>query len=154
MDTRSLYNQEQPQDLLSLNYNGVMGTKLFVEGQYSQRHLSFITSGAGATDLVNGTLLIDLSRGNAFRYWSPTFCVCNQDERDNSEMLGKATYFQSTGRRGTHTVVFGYNRYNDQRTADKSPVWQRLPHPRNLLDHSRGNDLPRVPEQQLHVHSA
>ena len=67
MDTRSLYNQEQPQDLLSLNYNGVMGTNLFLEGQYSQRHLSFVTSGAGATDLINGTLLIDLSRGNAFR---------------------------------------------------------------------------------------
>ena len=118
MDMRSLYNQEQPQDLLSLNYNGVMGTKLFLEGQYSQRHLSFVTSGAGATDLVNGTLLIDLSRGNAFRYWSPTFCVCNIDKRDNSEVLAKATYFLSTSRRGAHTVVFGYDRYNDQRTAD------------------------------------
>jgi len=118
MDTRSLYNQEQPQDLLSLNYNGVMGTKLFLEGQYSQRHLSFVTSGAGATDLINGTLLIDLSRGNAFRYWSPTFCVCNTDKRDNSEILGKATYFLSTNRQGAHTLVFGYNRYNDMRTAE------------------------------------
>jgi hypothetical protein len=118
MDTRSLYNQEQPQDLLSLNYNGVLGTKLFLEGQYSQRHLSFVTSGAGSTDLINGTLLIDLSRGNAFRYWAPTFCVCNVDKRDNNEMLGKATYFLSTNRRGAHTIVFGYDRYNDQRTAD------------------------------------
>ena len=33
MDTRSLYVQDQPQDLLSLNYNGVMGNKLFLEGQ-------------------------------------------------------------------------------------------------------------------------
>jgi len=118
MDTRSLYNQGQPQDLLSLNYNGVISTKLFIEGQYSQRHLSFETSGAGATDLINGTLLIDLSRGNAFRYWSPTFCVCNVEKRDNSEVLGKATYFLSTSRSGTHTLVFGYDRYNDQRLAD------------------------------------
>jgi Carboxypeptidase regulatory-like domain/TonB dependent receptor/TonB-dependent Receptor Plug Domain len=119
MDTRSLYNQEQPQDLLSLNYNGVMGTKLFLEGQYSQRHFSIVTSGNGSTDLINGTLLIDTSRGGtSFRYWSPTFCTCNVDKRDNSEVLAKATYFLSTNRRGAHTVVFGYNHYNDQRQAD------------------------------------
>jgi hypothetical protein len=118
MDTKSLYNQEQPQDLLSLNYNGVMGTNLFLEGQYSQRHLSFVTSGAAGRDIVNDTLLIDLSRGNAFRYWAPTFCTCNIDERDNSEVLGKATYFLSTNRSGSHTMVFGYDRYNDMRTAE------------------------------------
>ena len=119
MDTRSLYNQEQPQDLLSLNYNGVLGTKLFLEGQYSQRHFSIVTSGNGATDLINGTLLIDTSRGGtSFRYWSPTFCTCNIDERNNNEVLAKATYFLSTNRRGAHTMVFGYDRYNDQRRAD------------------------------------
>jgi hypothetical protein len=119
MDTRGLYNQDQPQDLLSLNYNGVMGTKLFLEGQYSQRHLSFNIGGNGSTDLIDGTLLIDRSRGGTgFRYWAQTFCVCNVDKRDNTEVLGKATYFLSTSQRGTHNVVFGYNRYNDMRQAD------------------------------------
>jgi hypothetical protein len=121
MDTRSLYNQEQPQDLLSLNYNGVLGTTLFLEGQYSQRHFSFVWSGSGSTDLINGTLLIDRARGGggtAFRYWAQTFCVCNIDNRDNNEQLAKATYFLSTNRAGTHTMVFGYDRYNDQRKAD------------------------------------
>jgi hypothetical protein len=33
MDLRSLYVQDQPQDLLSLNYNGVFGTNLFLEGR-------------------------------------------------------------------------------------------------------------------------
>jgi hypothetical protein len=119
LDTRSLYNQDQPQDLLSLNYNGVLGTKLSLEGQYSQRHFSANISGNGATDLVNGTLLIDRARGGtSFRYWSQTFCVCNVDNRDNTEALAKGTYFLSTSRRGAHTVVFGYDRYNDQRLAD------------------------------------
>jgi hypothetical protein len=119
MDIRSLYVQDQPQDLLSLNYNGVLGTKLFLEGQYSQRHFSANIGGSGATDLINGTLLVDSSRGGtAFRYWAQTFCVCNVDNRDNSEVLAKATYFLSTNRRGAHTVVFGYDRYNDQRQAD------------------------------------
>jgi hypothetical protein len=119
MDTRSLYVQDQPQDLLSLNYNGVMSTKLFIEGQYSQRHFSANIGGDGATDLINGTLLIDTSKGGtAYRYWAQTFCVCNVDNRDNSEFLGKATYVLSTDRRGQHTMVFGYDHYNDQRQAD------------------------------------
>jgi hypothetical protein len=119
LDTRSLYNQDQPQDLLSLNYNGVLGTKLSLEGQYSQRHFSANISGNGATDLVNGTLLIDRARGGtSFRYWSQTFCVCNVDNRDNTEVLAKGTYFLSTSGRGAHTVVFGYDRYNDKRLAD------------------------------------
>src|SRR4030095_11047276 len=116
-----LYNQEQPQDLLSLNYNGVMGTNLFIEGQYSQRSLSIVTSGAAGRDLINDTLLIDLSRGTAFRSWAPTFCTCNVEERDNNEVLGKATYFLSTQRSGSHTMVFGYDRYNDMRTAENHP---------------------------------
>ena len=106
MDTRSLYNQEQPQDLLSLNYNGVMGTNLFLEGQYSQRHLSILTSGTGATDLINGTLLIDLSRGNAFQYWSPTFCVCNIEKRDNSEVLEGDVLPVHQSQRVTHARVW------------------------------------------------
>jgi len=118
MDTRSLYVQDQPQDLLSLNYNGVLGRTLFLEGQYSQRHFSANIGGSGATDPINGTLLIDLSRGNAFRYWAQTFCVCNKDDRDNEEILGKATYFLSTKGTGSHQIVFGYDHYNDKRTAD------------------------------------
>jgi hypothetical protein len=119
MDTRSLYNQDQPQDLLSLNYNGVMGTKLFLEAQYSQRHFSANIGGNGSTDLIDGTLLIDRSRGGTgFRYWAQTFCVCNVDKRDNTEGLVKATYFLSTNRRGAHTMVFGYDHYNDHREAN------------------------------------
>jgi Carboxypeptidase regulatory-like domain/TonB dependent receptor len=119
MDTRSLYNQDQPQDLLSLNYNGVLGTKLFLEAQYSQRHWSTELSGNGSTDPIDGTLLIDRARGGTgFRYWAQTFCICNVDKRDNTEALAKATYFLSTDRRGAHTVVFGYDRYNDQRRTD------------------------------------
>jgi hypothetical protein len=119
MDTRGLYDQDQPQDLLSLNYNGVLSTKLFVEGQYSQRHFAANIGGSGTTDLINGTLLIDRSRGGTgFRYWAQTFCVCNVDNRDNTEVLAKATYFLSTSRRGSHTMVFGYDHYNDQRQAD------------------------------------
>jgi outer membrane receptor for ferrienterochelin and colicin len=120
MDVRSLYDQGQPQDLLSLNYNGVIGSNLAIEGQYSQRHFSITGAGSKSTDLIDGTLLVDRSRGGtAFRYWSATFCgVCDDEKRDNTEVLAKGTYFLSTRRFGAHNIVFGYDHYNDHRFAN------------------------------------
>ena len=119
MDLKSLYVQDQPQDLVSINYNGLIGQSVALEGQYSRRTLSFVNGGAAGTDLINDTLLIDRSQGGtAFRYWSPTFCTCNDDERNNYEILFKGTYFLSTSRTGAHSVVFGYDHYNDQRLAN------------------------------------
>ena len=119
LDLKSLYTQDQPQDLISLNYNGLIGAKLAIEGQYSRRTLSFLNSGAAGTDLINDTLLIDRSQGGtAFRYWSPTFCTCNDDDRNNYEFLFKGTYFLSTSRAGAHSMVFGYDHYDDQRLAN------------------------------------
>jgi hypothetical protein len=120
LDLRSLYDQGQPQDLLSLNYNGILGSALSIEGQYSSRHFSITGAGAPSTDLIEGTLLVDRSRGGTgFRYWSPTFCgVCDDEQRDNTELLAKATYFASTSRYGAHSLVFGYDTYNDHRFAN------------------------------------
>jgi Carboxypeptidase regulatory-like domain/TonB-dependent Receptor Plug Domain len=121
MDVRSLYTQKQPQDLLSLNYNRIVGTRLAIEGQYSNRHFAIEDTGSPYHDLIGGTLLIDRTRGSGgtgFRYWSPTFCTCNDDERDNSEFLVKATYFTSSSRFGSHNVVFGYDTFNDHRVAN------------------------------------
>ena len=118
MDLRSLYTRELPQNLFTVGYSGVLSPSLFVEGRYSARHFSFIGSGATSTDLIDGTLLIDSARGN-LRYWSPTFCgVCDNEKRDNEEVFLKGTYVLSTGGSGSHTMLFGYDTFNDQRFAN------------------------------------
>jgi hypothetical protein len=115
MDLASLTNQGQPQDLYSAHYTGVISKNFFLEAQYSARHLSFTEVGAKTTDLIDGTLVLDLVRG--FRYWSPTFCsgsVCDGDEeRNNSDFIVKGSYFLSDRKSGSHHVVFGYDRFND-----------------------------------------
>jgi outer membrane receptor for ferrienterochelin and colicin len=119
MDLRSLFTQGQPQDLLSLNYNGIFGRSLTVEGQHSRRDFSITGAGATSKDLIDGTLVIDRARGTAYRYWSPTFCgVCDDEERNNTETLVKGTWFASNGRLGTHTMAFGYDHYNDHRFSN------------------------------------
>jgi outer membrane receptor protein involved in Fe transport len=118
MDLRSLDNRQLPEDLFTANYSGVLSSSFFVEGRVSSRHFSFIGSGAPTTDLIQGTLLLDRAR-NSTRYWSPTFCgVCDPEKRDNTDFFAKGTYFLSTSSRGSHSMVFGYDLFNDRRFAN------------------------------------
>ena len=117
MDLNSLYTRQTPQDLTVVNYSGAMGHNFFLEGLFSQRHFTFIGTGATSTELVNGTLMIDNSRG--LRFWSPTFCgVCSDESRDNQDVFVKASYFVPTGGAGSHNVTFGVDSFNDQRYAN------------------------------------
>lgn len=118
MDLRSLDNRQLPQDLFTASYNGIVKGNFFVEGRVSSRHFSFIGSGAPTTDLIQGTLLLDGKRSNT-RFWSPTFCgICDPEKRDNTDFFAKGTYFLSSGRAGTHNMVFGYDLFNDKRFAN------------------------------------
>ncbi|MFI5197299.1 MAG: TonB-dependent receptor domain-containing protein [Thermoanaerobaculia bacterium] len=118
MDTASFTNRQLPQDTLSLNYNGVLTSQLFVEGLYSNRHFTFENSGSQYTDLINGTLMRDRAAGN-IRYNAPTFCgVCGPEKRDNRDYLIKGTYFLSTGSLGSHNIVVGYDNFAGERSAN------------------------------------
>jgi outer membrane receptor for ferrienterochelin and colicin len=118
MDLASLGTRELPENITTLNYTGVITPTLFVEGRYSQRQLTFIGSGSRFTDLEKGTLLLDRARGNT-RYWTDTFCgVCTDEARDNRDIFGKATYFLSTKRLGSHSMTAGYDNFNDRRLAN------------------------------------
>jgi hypothetical protein len=119
-DLKSLTDQGQPQSLMSVHYTGVVGANLSIEAQYSARRFALTNVGATTKDLIDGTLVLDLTRG--FRYWSPTFCAgstCDGDEeRNNSDFIVKGSYFLSNKSSGSHHVVFGYDRYNDNITAN------------------------------------
>ncbi len=118
LDLASLYNRQTPLEGYQVSYNGVLSSQLFVEGRFSVRHFSFIGAGAPTTDLIDGTLLIDRARGN-LRYWSPTFCgICDPEKRDNDNEYVKATYFKSTKSAGSHSLVFGFDSFNDKRFAN------------------------------------
>lgn len=116
LDTKSQNNRETPQELRALNYTGVLTENFFVEAQYSEREFTFIGSGSRFTDRINGTLLVDTTRG---RYHSPTFCgVCEPEGRNNENTLFKASYFLSTERLGGHELIGGYDTFTDIRKAD------------------------------------
>jgi outer membrane receptor protein involved in Fe transport len=116
MDLASLTTRQLPQNLVAAHYTGTFGSNFFIEGQYSGRTFTFENDGGRFTDRIRGTTLADNSTG-AY-YWAPNFCgVCTSEERNNTDIVLKGTYFLSTGA-GSHTLTFGYDGFNDQSTAD------------------------------------
>ncbi|MGH9362355.1 MAG: TonB-dependent receptor, partial [Thermoanaerobaculia bacterium] len=117
LDTASINDRELPQELRALNYSGVLTENFFVEAQYSEREFTFVGSGSSFTDRIKGTLFVD--QPTSARWHSPTFCgVCRPEERDNENLLFKASYFLTTESLGSHDLVVGYDTYNDIRAAD------------------------------------
>ena len=119
MDLSSLYDASVPQDLYTVSYSGVLSPTLFVEARYNSRHFTGQGAGSPFRDPINGTLLIDLSKGAAFRYWTSTFCgACPPQKLDGDDVFLKGSYFLSRKGGGSHTMVFGYDTFNDKRQAD------------------------------------
>ena len=113
LDLASLTAREDPENTWSFNYNAVLRPSLFFEAQYSQHNSSIVGAGSQFTDLIKGTLVTD--RLNGARYNAPTFCgVCRPEERDNESLVLKGTYYLSRAGLGSHTIVGGYDGFNDQ----------------------------------------
>lgn len=117
MDLASLTTRQVPQDLVSANYAGTFGARLFLEAQFSARAMTFKNDGGQEPDRVLGTPLQDQTTG-AY-WWAPNFCgVCVNEQRNNNSLVVKGTYFLSGGAAGSHTLTAGYDTFNDQMTSD------------------------------------
>ena len=117
LDVASLYDRKTPNDMKAANYTGVLSDSFFVEAQYSEKYFQFIGSGSRYTDLERGTPLVDANNfGTNGGYNSPLFCaVCPEagEQRNNKDILAKATWFLSTPRLGAHDIVLGADRFQD-----------------------------------------
>ena len=112
-DLASLSNQHDPESLGALHYDGVLANNLLLQAHLSRRTYS-LENGAETTDRIAGTLLLDRANANA-RFHSPSRCaVCENEERNNDDILVKANAFFDTGRFGSHDVVAGIDRFTER----------------------------------------
>jgi hypothetical protein len=121
IDLDSLYSNGTTWTLTALNYSSVLSPNLFLEGQFSRKTQATDNTGAQFTDLVRGTLMFDRSRDNA-RFNSPTFCaVCGNgwhETRNNWDWFVKLGYFLSSGKAGSHNLLFGFDNFEESRKVD------------------------------------
>ena len=128
MDLASLYDNSTDQHLYTANYTSVVTNNFFLEGQYSRKISATMDTGSRFTDLVKGTPISDRSKTIGTdnpRFNSPTFCaVCGGgwlEHRDNWDWFVKASYFLSTGKTGSHSLVAGFDNFKEWRKNDN---WQ------------------------------
>ncbi|MFP5245269.1 MAG: carboxypeptidase regulatory-like domain-containing protein, partial [Thermoanaerobaculia bacterium] len=123
-DEASLTGRDEPESLLAVRYDAQLAERFLVEAQLSRREMS-LSSGAFTRDLIGGTVLLDRSNSNA-RFGSPSLCaVCEDEQRDNQDILLKAHYFVGNAW-GTHDLVAGADRFRERRF---------------LEDHQSGSDF-------------
>jgi hypothetical protein len=116
-DQASLARRDDPESLVAVHYHGVERANFLVEGHYSARRFAD-RSGAFATDIVGGTLLLDRSNNNT-RLNSPTLCgICDVERRNNGDGLLEAHQFIDAGALGTHDVAAGIDRFRERRYAN------------------------------------
>ncbi|MEK6372171.1 MAG: carboxypeptidase regulatory-like domain-containing protein [Acidobacteriota bacterium] len=112
-DTASLTTRDDPESLVAAHYDGILADNLLLEAHASARKFADRT-GAFATDLVAGTLLLDRSNNNA-RFNSPTLCgICGVERRDNTDFLLKGHAFLWS----RHDLVAGVDRFTEGRYAN------------------------------------
>lgn len=111
-DAASLTERDEPESLVALRYDGQIVNNLTVEAQLSRREMS-LSSGAFTRDLIGGTLLLDRANSNA-RFGAPSLCaVCEDERRDNEDLLVKAHWFvRALG--GHHDVTGGIDRFRER----------------------------------------
>jgi len=115
-DEASLTTRDDPESLVVARYQGSAAAVL-AEAQYSARSFADRT-GAFATDIIGGTVLLDRSNNNT-RFHSPTLCgACDVERRDNEDLLVDARTFLDGGSLGTHDIVTGADRFTERRYAN------------------------------------
>ncbi|HVS31191.1 MAG TPA: TonB-dependent receptor [Thermoanaerobaculia bacterium] len=110
-DDASLSEEEdQPQDLYSVNYNGIFTNNLLLEGFWSMSSLKFRGSGGVTGDVFSATPTYDFLNGTVSG--ASFFCSSCGEEVRESETFGiKPHYFLSTSSMGTHNIVAGVEHY-------------------------------------------
>lgn len=105
--------ENQPQDLLSVSYSGILTSNLLIEGNYSDSSLTFSGSGGAPGDRINATNLNFAAIGG--QAGASPFCGgCDDETRATEALSVKGTYYLSTGALGTHNIVAGYEDFSEQ----------------------------------------
>jgi len=110
-------SRDLPNSIKSVFYNGQFATNLLLEATWTKKYFAFKNSGSPFTDFVHGTLIRDTVR--TIRYASATFCgVCDTEQRNNKSYGAKLSYFLGTSGTGTHTVIGGFESFDQMRYAN------------------------------------
>jgi len=123
LDTTVLVTRQTPNKLFVANYSGVLGSRTYVTGQFSQKKFGFRGTGGTSTALFDSPFR---ARGvapgttNGQHYHAPFFSALDPEDRDNTQFAGSASYFLTTRGTGTHNLKAGAEHFTSSRVGGNS----------------------------------
>jgi hypothetical protein len=122
MTASTLVDRDQPNRLFVANYNGVLGSKLFASGQYSEKRFGFRNTGGTDTNILASPILTRGALGvpGGLHYNAPYFSSFDPEDRNNRQFTGAVSYFLTTSTSGSHELKTGFEHYTSTRTGGNS----------------------------------
>ncbi|MGE3704129.1 MAG: carboxypeptidase regulatory-like domain-containing protein [Vicinamibacterales bacterium] len=107
-----------PNTLAVVNYQDLVGSKLLVTGQFSQKRWGVRDQGNTSLDIQNSPFLT--RTGGLFQYNAPYFDSTDPEDRNNRQFTGSASYFASSPSLGSHDVKGGVEHFMSTRVGGNS----------------------------------
>ena len=122
LDTSTLVTRQTPNRLFVTNYNGVIGSRTYVSGQFSQKKFGFRNAGGTSTALADSPFRTRGALGvpASLHYHAPFFSALDPEDRDNKQYAASVTYFLTTRGTGTHNLKAGGERFTSSRVGGNS----------------------------------
>jgi len=123
LDKTVLVTRQTPNRLFVTNYNGVLGSRTYVSGQFSNKKFGFRNAGGTSTALADSPFR---ARGVApgttagQHYHAPFFSALDPEDRDNTQFAGSVAYFLTTRSTGTHNLKAGAEHFTSSRVGGNS----------------------------------
>lgn len=118
IDPATLITRRTPNDVFGANWRGVLGSKMFAEAAYSQRHFSFLDAGGSSTALIDSPIFTLTQNSGNWEYNAPYFDATDPEDRNNRQLTANLSY--SLAKAGRHDLKAGWEWYRSARTGGNS----------------------------------
>jgi hypothetical protein len=106
IDPAAIMRPTYPNSQVATTYRGTVGSRGFVEAQYSQKQSGFRDAGGTSTRIVDSPIF---NANPVAAYNAPYFDATDPDDRDNRQFTGSFSYF--TSRSGQHDLKAGFEHF-------------------------------------------
>lgn len=123
LDPTGLINRQTPTDLAVVNYNGVVGSRIFATLQLSRKTFGFRNAGGTSSAIADSpfrTRGLAASVPASLLYNAPFFSALDPEDRNNKQITGSLAYTVSNRRFGTHDLKGGAELYVSTHTGGNS----------------------------------
>jgi outer membrane receptor protein involved in Fe transport len=118
IDPATLITRNTPNNVFGANWRGVLGSKLFGEAAYSQRHFAFLNAGGTSKVMADSPIFTLTQNGGAWEYNAPYFDSSDPEDRNNRQLTADLSY--TLTKAGRHDLKGGWEWYRSQRTGGNS----------------------------------